>query len=227
VTVTRARRGFDPQGAEDATLPAPSVWRLRRLGGELLLIAICIALAACASNAPAAAEAREPHEPRPLPAQGSVPAALDALGRRLYAAVARGHWDDVLFDDVAIDALLEPAAARLASTASRTVLLSPEQRGLWNGARYAGLCVQQGRLEPASGAVGLRAAGFVFERALLIGREPGGGAIAGWVDGRFLNTDAGFGALSVERVETPRRDHADLELQVCELRVLADAHKRW
>jgi hypothetical protein len=156
-----------------------------------------------------------------------LPAALDALGQRLYSAVARGLWEEVLFDHVALDALLEPTAASLASTSARTVALSPEQRGMWNAARYAGLCVQQGRLEPAAGAVGLRAPGFVFERALLIGREPGGGAIAGWVDGRFLNTDAGFGALSVERVEAPRRDHADLELQVCELRVLAGEHKNW
>jgi hypothetical protein len=186
-----------------------------------------LVLSACASGQPAGASVRVPREPRPLPAQSAVPGALDALGKRLYAAVARGSWDEVLFDDAAIEALLEPAPASLLGRVGRSVALSPEQRGLWNGASYAGLCVQQGRLEPASGAVGLRAAGFVFERALLIGREPGGGAIAGWVEGRFLNTDAGFGALSVERVETPRRDHADLELQVCELRVLAGAHKRW
>ena len=192
-----------------------------------LLFVLALQLNGCASSTPAGASVRVPHEPRPLPAQAAVPAALDALGKRLYAAVALGHWDEVLFDDAAIGALLEPSAATLLAGVGRTVALSPEQRGLWSGASYAGLCVQQGRLEPAAGAVGLRAQGFLFERALLIGREPGGGAIAGWVEGRFLNTDAGFGALSVERVETPRRDHADLELQVCELRVLAGAHKRW
>ena len=57
--------------------------------------------------------------------------------------------------------------------------------------------------------------------ALVVGHEPGGGALAGWVEGEFLNTDAGFGALSLERVETPRRDHADLQLAVCELRARA------
>ncbi len=182
---------------------------------------------ACAGQQPAGASVRVPHEPRPLPAKESATAALDVLGRRLYSAVVVGNWDEVLFDDGALSALLQPAAAARASGPSRAVVLSPEQRGLWSGARYAGICVQQGRLEPASGPAGLRTPGFLFERALLIGREPDGGAIAGWVEGRFLNTDAGFGALLVERVETPRRDHADLELQVCELRVLAGAHNRW
>ena len=184
-------------------------------------------LSACASSAPAAASMRVPTAPRPLPAHGASSAALDALGQRLYAAVSSGQWGEVLFDEVVLDALLDSSASSQALRSSRTVALSPEQRGLWGQASYAGLCVQQGRLEPASGVIGLRSPGFVFERALLIGQEPGGGQIAGWVDGRFLNTDAGFGALAVERVETPRRDHADLELQVCELRVLAEAHKHW
>jgi hypothetical protein len=92
-------------------------------------------------------------------------------------------------------------------------------------ARYAGLCVQQGRSEPSGGPIGLRAPGFVFERALLIGREPDGGPVASWVEGEFLNTDAGFGALTLERVEPPRRDHADLELAQCEIRVGPVEHK--
>ncbi|HEX2679430.1 MAG TPA: hypothetical protein VHM19_22420 [Polyangiales bacterium] len=168
-----------------------------------------------------------PRLPEPLPAGDNAPAALDAFGRRLYAAVASSRWSEVLFDDEALDALLEPTAANRIGTVQRAVALSTQQRELWNVATYAGICVQQGRLEPAAGPVALRAEGFLFERALLIGREPGGGLIAGWVEGRFLNTDAGFGALQIERVETPRRDHSDLELQVCELRVLAGEHNHW
>jgi hypothetical protein len=53
----------------------------------------------------------------------------------------------------------------------------------------------------------------------------GGGALAGWVEGQFLHTDAGFGALRLDRVEAPRRDHADLELAICELRARAGDHK--
>lgn len=197
------------------------------LARAALLLACAAQLVGCAGPQSAGATARVPHEPRPLPAKEPANAALDAFGRRLYSAVAVGDWHEVLFGDGALSALLQPPAAARATGTSRAVLLTPEQRGLWSGARYAGICVQQGRLEPASGPAGLRTAGFLFERALLIGREPGGGAIAGWVEGRFLNTDAGFGALLVERVETPRRDHADLELQVCELRVIAGAHNHW
>ena len=176
---------------------------------------------ACASMPPAAASARQP---RPLPESGAEPA-LDALGERLFAALASGHWDGVLFDRASLADILDPAAVTRATLAHRTVQLSEEQRRLWGAARYSAICVQQGRLEPAAGPAGLRSPGFLFERALLIGREPGGGAMAGWVEGRFLNTDAGFGAVTVERVETPRRDHADLELAVCELRASAEPHK--
>jgi hypothetical protein len=107
---------------------------------------------------------------------------------------------------------------RAAPRPAAPVTLSADARALLRSARYAGLCIQQGRAEPSGGSLGLRAPGFVFERALLIGRDGGGGAVASWVEGRFLHTDAGFGALSLERVEAPRRDHADLELADCELR---------
>jgi hypothetical protein len=65
--------------------------------------------------------------------------------------------------------------------------------------------------------LGLRRSGFVFERGLLIGREAGGGQLAGWVEGVFVLTERGFVALEIERVEPPRRDHSDLELAECEL----------
>lgn len=207
----------------------------RIVAADWLAGALACALAcACGASPPVGASVRVPREPRPLPAQGpALTSALDDLGRRLYTAVTLGLWEEVLFNDTALEAVLQPvsvlAIRQLESqpTFHRAVVLSSEQRRLWAGARYAGLCIQQGRLEPASGPLALRAPGFVVARALLIGREPGGGAIAGWVEGDFVHTDVGFGALDIEHVETPRRDHADLELQVCELRVLADAHKGW
>jgi hypothetical protein len=168
--------------------------------------------------------ATSPHEPRPLPESGAE-LALDALGERLFTALASGRWEGVLLDGEALADVLQPPAVTRATLAHRAVQLSEEQRRLWGSARYGAICVQQGRLEPASGPAGLRSPGFLFERALLIGREPGGGQMAGWVEGRFLNTDAGFGAVTVERVETPRRDHADLELAVCELRASGKPHK--
>jgi hypothetical protein len=186
-----------------------------------------LTLAACAS---AQSETRAPTTAQPLP-QPAVNAeqSLDAFGRRLYAALAQGHPEAVMFDQTALHAVLLPdAASRVASVRLATgsaLRLAADARALLQGATYAGLCVQQGRAEPSGGAIGLRAPGFVFERALVIGREQGGGALASWVEGEFLNTDAGFGALSLERVEPPRRDHADLELAECEMRVGPVEHK--
>jgi hypothetical protein len=171
-----------------------------------------------------------PTTARPLP-QPAVDAerSLDAFGERLYAALATGHPEAVMLDDGAVNALLLPEAATRAAalrmTGGPALHLAADQRALLQSARYAGLCVQQGRAEPSGGTIGLRAPGFVFERALVIGREPDGGALASWVEGKFLNTDAGFAALTVERVEAPRRDHADLELAECEIRVGPIEHK--
>jgi hypothetical protein len=186
-----------------------------------LRLGLLLTLAACAS---AQSETRAPTTAQPLP-QPAVDAeqSLDAFGQKLYAALAQGHLETVMFDDVALRAVLLPdAATRITSVrlaAGSTLRLAADARALLQRAKYAGLCVQQGRAEPSAGAIGLRAPGFVFERALVIGREPGGGAVASWVEGEFLNTDAGFGALSLERVEPPRRDHADLDLAECEMRV--------
>jgi hypothetical protein len=124
--------------------------------------------------------------------------------------------------------LLVPAAADRAVAARRIAgglaRIGPDERELLSAATYAGICVQQGRSESAGGTLGLRQPGFLFERALVVGTEPGGGAVASWVEGRFVHTDAGFGALVLERVEPPRRDHADLELAVCELRAGSYGH---
>jgi hypothetical protein len=70
---------------------------------------------------------------------------------------------------------------------------------------------------PSKSFGGLRQSGFVFERGLLIGREAGGGELAGWVEGVFVLTGQGFVALEIQRVEPPRRDHSDLELAECEI----------
>jgi hypothetical protein len=41
--------------------------------------------------------------------------------------------------------------------------------------------------------------------------------VAAWVEGTFLATDAGVYALLLSRVEVPRREHADLAIQQCDL----------
>lgn len=161
--------------------------------------------------------------PRALPSDSSErDRVLASFGERLYGAVATGHLEDVVASDRARDALLMPAAAQrtsieLASGKGSEAAVAPSDREVWGSARYAGLCIQSGRHELPSGAIGLSKAGFVFERGLLIGREPAGGELAGWVEGVFVLTQSGFVALEIERIEPPRRDHSDLELAECEL----------
>jgi hypothetical protein len=189
-----------------------------------LIVVIAVLCAGC--GAPAV---RAPSTPAPLPQLDVAKPVLAAFGQRLYRALSQGRPLDVAFDEAALSRLLLPPAD-LRALALRAQMPGPrrlpkDQSDVWAGARYAEICVQQGRAEPRGGSLGLRAPGFVFERALLVGREPGGGALAGWVEGEFLHTDAGFGALSLESVEVPRRDHADLELAICELRAGASDHK--
>jgi hypothetical protein len=186
-------------------------------------------LCSCLIAACAAASAPRPSSALPLPVKtADAERELDAFGHKLYAALASDALAEFMIDETAVRALLLPAAAsrvaaqRLAPPPA--ISLASDDRVLLQSARYAELCVQQGRAEPSGGVIGLRQPGFVFERALLVGRDAEGGAIASWVEGRFVHTDIGFEALSVERVESPRRDHADLELAECELRVRTIGH---
>jgi len=187
-----------------------------------------VVVAGCGASA---APASGPTKPLPLSQLQSAEPALARFGQRLYAALARGKPFEIAFDAGGLRNLLLPEAEHVAlvrrAQTPGPLSLPESERALWAQARYAEICIQQGRVEPRAGTLGLRAPGFVFERALLVGREPGGGALAAWVEGEFLHTDAGFGALSLERIEAPRRDHSDLELAVCELRAQAKDLKPW
>lgn len=183
-------------------------------------------LGACASALWVGACASAPRAPSPreLPSDAAQRDDVVAgFGRSLYGAVAGDRLEAFVANDRTRDGLLKPEAANrpgrslVAGKVGPDAALAPSARALWGSAQYAGLCIQSGRLEPPSGALGLKHAGFVFERGLLIGREPGGGELAGWVEGLFVLTDAGFVALEIARVEAPRRDHSDLELAECEL----------
>lgn len=180
--------------------------------------------AGCTATHPPVAIGARPLSPDPT----AVRRELDAFGRKLYAALTHGRPEGVLLDEAALRALLVPAAAERSiarrAYGSSVPPVAADARALLGAASYAGICVQQGRIEPEGGTLGLRHAGFLFERALLVGKEPGGGAVASWVEGRFVHTNAGFAVLGLERLEPPRRDHADLDLAVCELRAGAFGH---
>ncbi len=167
---------------------------------------------------------RGPQSPRPMPEDRANRAAvLDDLGRHLYGLLRRGQPERLLFDDPALGRLVDEASAtRLralrAGTGAR-LRVEPSRFRILGSARYAGLCLQGARQQPAGGPLGLKADGWVFERVLVVGLQAGGRRLASWVEGAFLLTDAGFGALALTRVEPPRWEHSDLELTTCDMQV--------
>jgi hypothetical protein len=159
-----------------------------------------------------------------VPGNGEVRTrAIDDTGQRIYEALARGAPTDLLVDDVGLRGLLDSqsatrfAALRVGISArlgTHAVDFQPLRE-----ARYGGVCLQASRLEPAGSALGLRADGWVFDRALVMGLQPGGRRVASWVEGAFVYTREGFRALDLTRVEVPRWEHADLELAACDMEV--------
>lgn len=148
---------------------------------------------------------------------------IGEFGRRAYGLARVGSVAPLLLDDLQLRALLHPEAATrvavLRHNHRRAWSLSALERQLLANSEFIGVCVQGLRVEPAAGVLGLTADGWVFDRMLLVGSHGVGGHVALWVEGIFLRTDAGLRALTLERVESPRREHADLELALCDLRV--------
>jgi hypothetical protein len=147
--------------------------------------------------------------------------ALQEIGRRIFAATKGARPRDLVFDDLALRTLLESEAASRYSLARD---LSAERLGMRDLAelddtRYAGICIQDARLEPPNTFIGLREPGWVFARALVLAVRPGGRRIGWWVEGTFVYTDIGFGAVALQRIEPPRWEHSDLDIAPCDMEV--------
>lgn len=187
---------------------------------RIAALALILVLAACGGGAQAVAAAPRHARPAPIDTEDRR-AAMDAIGRKLYASLSDGRPEQVLFDDEALRSLLETPAATRASAlrpgVSARLAVRPEAFRPMREAQFSGICLQNARVEDAAGPLGLRSQGWVFDRALVIGTQPGGRRIASWVEGTFLFTDAGFGAIDLWRVEEPRWEHADLELAPCDM----------
>lgn len=187
-----------------------------------------MALAGCGGSAAPA----HPTTPRAPPAERQArDAAIARFGERAWAALLAGAPERLLYDDLDLRRLLDASgatrlSARRLGAGTRIGGVSADLPAMLRSAEYAGICVQGAREEPAGGVLGLRENGWVFDRALVIGRRPGGRRIASWLEGTFLFTDAGFGALEIERVEAPRWEHSDLELAPCDLAVRRDLPER-
>ena len=171
-------------------------------------------------------EGRPAHAMPAPDSQAARRSAIEHLGLRAWLAMREGQPGRLLADEFDLRTLLLPAAStrvsalrpdlahRIGSTRDFVTLLAD--------AEFAGVCLQGARDEPAAEAAGLRQAGWVFDRVLVIGRRSTGRRIAAWLEGGFVYTDVGFVALDFERVERPRWEHADLELAPCDLSIRLD-----
>jgi hypothetical protein len=206
----------------------PACGAIRLAGVTLAFVAqvlgtAVLGTAAFGGNAGCASSAHGPTTPRLAPTSAVARrAALDGLGRSLLSALRHADVGRVFFDDLALRNLLVPAAASRASAmrlgaSARLGERAPALRLALDGAAYVGVCVQGSRIEASGGALGLRAEGWVIERVLLVVERRRVGELAGWVEGQFVFSDAGFGAIAVDAIEVPRVSHAALEEPVCEL----------
>lgn len=193
---------------------ARAPWAIAVLG----CIVCSVGVVACGSAQ------RFPSRALPLPEQRAPRDELfDQLGRRAFAMLVSRETAGLLLDDDALRAILQPQAAGEAAalrvSAALLMQATPDASAVLASARYAGVCLQRARVEPAGPPLGLREPGFAIDRLLVVGVEPGGGKIAAWVEGSFVLTDQGFFALQLQRLETPRRDHADLDLAPCDFEI--------
>jgi hypothetical protein len=92
-----------------------------------------------------------------------------------------------------------------------------EQRAAYGGTTYGGVCFDRAREEPAGSSLGMLQKAFVFERALIVGKQPDHSNVSAWIEGLFMGTGDLVVALVLSRVEAPRRDHPDLELLQCDV----------
>ncbi len=183
--------------------------------------AIVLVLAAGCGGASVSSETPEPQRPRMAPLSASERSReLLRFAEHAFTTLQSSDPVALVFDDIALRRLLTAPSATRASALRNGM---PRHDGrvalgfeLLRGTRFAGACFQGVRDEPAGTLIGLRQTGWIFERMLLVGQEPTG-RVALWVEGEFLWTDVGFGALAIHGVEQPRRGHADLELAVCDV----------
>ena len=125
-----------------------------------------------------------------------------------------------------LEQLLDPNAAARVERIPAGLSPSPGERR-WSMFRtlgvtqLVGFCARGARLVEPNGPEGFRSRAFVVDRLLIIGSERDG-LWGAWVEGLVLTTD-GRRLLPTtpydRQVETPRRDHTDVQLWDCDLSV--------
>ena len=149
--------------------------------------------------------------------------ALVELAQRLFDTLAAADIDRALYDVDDLDDLLDESAEErveaLRLGLGGRVALDPLRHGRFAETDLWGMCVLGSRDEPAGGSLGLEEDGWVLERALISGQRAGEQRLGAWFEGTFIYSEAGFRAIDLTRVETPRWQHADLELVTCDMQV--------
>ncbi len=188
--------------------------RVRSVMAAVLLLAVV----SCATTPPPAAI-----HPAPLPADPRAQElALGQIGRQLYAALADGEPERLLLDLSELKSIFDTDGAlrirELRARGSAPGFAAAEQRAAFSGTTYLGVCFDRARLEPAGATLGLLHKAFVFQRALIVGKQLDDSVFAAWMEGLFMSTGTGdlAVALVLSRVEAPRRDHPDLGLLQCD-----------
>jgi hypothetical protein len=190
-----------------------ALWR------TVALVTAAMGSLVCGACGPAVLPLRAELVPSTAPARDT---ALRSFGGALFAALREGSPETILFDDLALRSLLDGAGSSRATAMRQTAgpSLRAETHALTlalRGTSYVGICVQRSSAEPAGGALGLSTDAWVVERVLVVAQHPRAGRIAGWVEGTFVFTSRGFGAVAIDSVEAPRVNHSDLELASCEM----------
>lgn len=189
-----------------------------------LCSALTLSLAIALTSIGACGAGHAPLAARTLPdAASERDAAVHSLGSALWDALTLGTPWSLLLEDDELRLILSPEDAtrfsvRRGDVRSRLREAASRVPAALSGASYVGVCAQDSRDEPGGSALGLVRRTWVVSRALVAGRIGGGSRrIALWVDGTFVATTAGFRAVDLERIETPRWEHSDLEILACDV----------
>jgi hypothetical protein len=169
----------------------------------------------CAARAPSSTPASMPHD------AGLRRTSLHALGQLLFEGLRSGSLGQSFASTRELDGIVLPDA-RLRLERERASwqqgAFAPDSFRDWEAASFVGFCAQGAREEAPRASLGLTQTGWVMARILVVARGgPTAVASASWVEGDFVYTDQGWRVLSLRRVESPRRHHADLELAPCDV----------
>lgn len=148
-------------------------------------------------------------------------AALEEFGPRLYEALRTRNAPSVLFGEEALLEMLDDVAVHRfirGRVALGTRLgNAPAVAAGFEGTEFLGLCAQGSRVGRATEPPGLLAETWVIDRLLVVASRAGNRRMAAWVEGPFVYSASGFGAVDLRRVEDPRWEHSDLEIGVCDI----------